>query len=85
MDLNRAKATRAVDAKIGLYIHLAVYVLVNAGLIAINLTTSPDHLWFQWPLAGWGVGILFHVLAVFAFPKGQLLKERMIAREMKKT
>jgi hypothetical protein len=46
--LTRAKKT--VDAKLGFYIHLLVYVLVNAGLIAINLSTDSSRLWFQWPL-----------------------------------
>lgn len=41
-------------------IHLAAYALVNAGLVAINLMTTPDRLWFYWPLAGWGVGVLAH-------------------------
>jgi hypothetical protein len=79
-----AEATKAVNAKIGLYIHLVVYALVNAGLIAINLLTSTEHLWFKWPLLGWGVGVFFHALAVFGFPKGRSIRERMIAREMAK-
>jgi tellurite resistance protein TehA-like permease len=79
-----AEATKAVNTKIGFYIHLVVYALVNAGLIAINLSTSTEHLWFKWPLLGWGIGVFFHALAVFVFPKGRLLRERMIARAMKK-
>ena len=78
-----AEATKAVNAKIGFYIHLVVYALVNAGLIAINLSTSTEHLWFKWPLLGWGIGVLFHALAVFVFPKRRSLRERMIATEMK--
>jgi hypothetical protein len=79
-----AEATKAVNTKIRFYIHLVVYALANAGLVVINLSTSTEHLWFQWPLLGWGIGLLFHALAVFVFPKGRFLKERMIAREMKK-
>src|SRR4051794_9375813 len=51
----RVQAEKAVKAKIGLYIHILVYVLVNAGLAAINLSTSPDKIWFIWPLFGWGI------------------------------
>ena len=31
-------------------------------LIAVNLLTTPDRLWFYWPLLGWGIGILAHGL-----------------------
>jgi hypothetical protein len=79
-----ADATKAVDAKIGFYVHLVVYAVVNAGLIAINLLTSTEHLWFKWPLLGWGVGVFFHALAVFVFPKGRSIREQMIARETTK-
>jgi hypothetical protein len=34
----------------GFYVHAIVYVLVNALLITINLLTSPDHIWFFYPL-----------------------------------
>jgi hypothetical protein len=78
-------ATQTVDARIGFYIHLAVYAFVNAGLIAINLSTSPEHLWFKWPLLGWGLGLVCHALAVFVLPRGRSIRGRMIAREMRKS
>jgi hypothetical protein len=78
----RAAATKATDAKIGFYIHLAVFVVVNAGLAAINLSTPSDILWFQWPLLGWGLGLVLHALLVFVFPPGSRIRERLIAREM---
>ena len=78
------RARRTVDAKIGFYIHLAVYVVVNILLVAINLTHSPQYLWFLWPLFGWGIGIFFHALGVFVFRSGLAVKERMIEREAEK-
>ena len=48
----------------GFFFHFSAYVLVNAILIAVNLLTTPDRLWFYWPLLGWGIGILAHGLAV---------------------
>ncbi len=78
------RAKKRVEAKFGFYIHLAVYVAVNALLVTINLSTSTDYLWFKWPLAGWGVGVFFHALAVFVFCGGSGVKERMIEKEMKK-
>ena len=78
------RARRTVDAKIGFYIHLAVYVVVNIVLVAINLTHSPQYLWFLWPLFGWGIGVFFHAAGVFVFRPGSGIKERMVEREAEK-
>ncbi len=78
------KAKRRVEAKIGFYIHLVFYVGVNILLIIINLNTSTRYLWFKWPLIGWGIGVLFHAVGVFAFSKSLAIKERMIEKEMEK-
>ncbi len=49
----------------GFYAHLSVYLAVNAGLLLINLFSSPGRLWVVWPLAGWGIGILIHGFGTF--------------------
>jgi serine/threonine protein kinase len=41
--------------------HFAAYVTVIAGLGLIDLVTSPDELWFQWPAMGWGIGLGIHL------------------------
>ena len=78
------KAKKKVEAKIGFYIHLGIYVVVNIMLVAINLLTSSQYLWFKWPLIGWGMGVLIHGLWVFAFSGESAIKETMIQEEMKK-
>jgi len=80
------RARRRVDAKIGFYIHLAVYVGVNVLLIIINLLTSPQYLWFIWPAMGWGIGVFFHGMATFIFSGRTFreMKDRMIEKEIKK-
>jgi len=78
------RAKQRVEAKLGFFIHLTVYTGVNLLLIMINLLTSPGHLWFYWPLIGWGIGLFFHALKVFAFTGGLAIKERMIEKEMAK-
>ncbi len=80
------KAKKRVEAKIGFYIHLAVYIGVNVLLIVINLTTSPQYLWFLWPLFGWGIGVFFHGMSIFVFSgrKFREVKEKMIKEEIKK-
>ena len=75
---------KRVDEKLGFYIHLAVYILVNGLLIAIDLMTSPGTYWFIWPLIGWGIGVLVHGLSIFVFGNGLAIRKRMIDAEMKK-
>ncbi len=53
---------RVDEAKRGFLVHLPVYMLVNAMLIAINLIYSPGTIWFIYPLLGWGIGITYHYL-----------------------
>ena len=76
----RRIAVRRVNAKLGFRIHALGFVLVNLGLAAINLATTPAYLWFLFPLCGWGIGLLAHALAVSG--QGVERKEAMIAREM---
>jgi hypothetical protein len=58
------RAREDVAAIKGFYIHLLVYALVIALLFVINILTSSPW-WVQWPLLGWGIGVLAHGLAVF--------------------
>jgi len=61
------EARRHVQAVRGFYSHAVVYAVVNIGLFGLNLLTSPGRWWFGWPALGWGIGLAFHALAVFAF------------------
>jgi hypothetical protein len=61
------RAEKLVAEKVGFLRHLLVYVLVNVLLIAINLATNIDFLWFLLVLAAWSVVLLAHYLCVFAF------------------
>jgi hypothetical protein len=58
------RARQQVEAMTGFYVHLAVYAVVMAGLLVVNLAAS-DVWWVQWPLLGWGIGIVAHAVAVF--------------------
>jgi len=49
----------------GFYTHLVMYVIVMAILTVANLVMWPDHLWFFWPMLGWGIGVISHGVAVF--------------------
>jgi len=66
-DIKYQKAKKRVEEIRGFYAHLGVYVLVNSMLLLLNITTSPDILWFYWPFFGWGIGIAMHAAYVFGF------------------
>ena len=51
----------------GFYVHLLVYLFVNAGLAALNYLGGTVKVWWIWPAFGWGIGLLAHALSVFAF------------------
>nr|QNO47749.1 hypothetical protein FMEMAFBA_00007 [Methanosarcinales archaeon ANME-2c ERB4] len=63
-------------------VHLVVYVLVNAMLIAINFIDSPEDIWFFYPLIGWGIGISLHYLFGVRWIQKEL-KEREAKGEYK--
>ncbi len=47
-------------ARRGFLTHLAFYLVFNTFFIALNLKTSPDILWFLFPLIFWGIFVVFH-------------------------
>ena len=49
----------------GFYSHLAVYVVVNAGMFLLNLLTTPGQWWFWWVLVGWGIGLAANAVHVY--------------------
>ena len=61
------KAQKRVEEIKGFYGNLIAYIVVNIGLLVLNLVTSPNHLWFYWPLLWWGIGVAFHGLKVFNY------------------
>lgn len=83
-DEHRARARGRAEAKLGLYRHLVVYLVVNILLFLINLVTSPDYFWAIWPLIGWGVAIAFHALNVLLIGRRGEIVERLTEEELRK-
>jgi hypothetical protein len=77
----RRKARNRVRMKLAFLWHLVVFVMANAAMFAINLTYSPQTLWFVWPLAGWGAALALHGLATFT---GARLTEDMVETEVER-
>jgi len=61
------KARTRVEEIKGFYGNLIAYIVINIGLMVLNLITSPKYLWFFWPLLWWGIGVVFHGLRVFNY------------------
>jgi hypothetical protein len=59
----------------GFLIHLTVYIVVIAGLAALNLIRNPTHPWFLWVLCAWGIALAVHdlVLLIKFRPKRWIL------------
>lgn len=75
-------AKKRVEAKMGFYTHLTVYVAVIVFLAIINFVTSASTIWFHWPMLGWGIAIVIHAAFVFVFPGRLAVTEEMIKKEM---
>ena len=60
-------AKKRVDEIKGFYGNLISYIIFNGFFLILNLITSPNELWFFWPLIGWGIGVVFHGMKVFNY------------------
>ncbi len=61
------RAQKRVEDLKGFYGNLTSYIVVNLGLLAINLVSDSSHLWFFYPLIGWGIGVAIHAMSVFNY------------------
>ncbi len=76
-----ARARRRVARKMGFYIHALVFVLVEAGLYALNAATGEPR-WSHWPLAGWGLGLAIHGVVTYIGPHSDSLRRSLLQREI---
>ena len=76
------KARKRVLELKGFYSNLVTYLVVNAGLIVINLVTNPGSLWFYWVSIFWGIGVLIHAAKTFIL-KGKFLGEEWEEKKIK--
>lgn len=77
----RTLAKRRVQAKYGFLVHLATYLVGNAGFIAIWALSGRGYPWFIWVLAGWGIGLVAHGVTILIGPDTSS-EQRAIQREM---
>ena len=72
-------ARRRVSAKLGWFIHAAVFICVNSLLVLISLANGKP--WAIFPLAGWGLGLAIHGAVVWLGSPGSALHERLLQEE----
>ena len=77
-------AKKRVRQKKDFYNHLVIYVIINILLVIIWALTGSGYPWFVWPLAGWGIGILFHAADVYIFHKESAWEKREVEKEVDK-
>ncbi|KQT24443.1 histidine kinase [Chryseobacterium sp. Leaf405] len=79
-ELAYRKAARRVKELKGFYGNLTSYCLVIPFLIVLNVITDASHLWFFWPMLGWGIGLLAHGVNTFGI--GRAWEEKKIKELM---
>jgi 2TM domain len=72
-------ARRRAGAKLGWFIHAAVFACVNTLLMAISLLSGKS--WAFFPLMGWGLGLAIHGAVVWLGSPGSALNERLLQQE----
>ena len=80
-----AKARARAEAKYGLCVHAGVYAAVMVLLVFINLVTSPQAIWFVWPLIGWGFAVVQHGVRVFLLADKNVVIEKLTAHELRRS
>lgn len=79
-EIDRIARMRA-GAKLGWYLHAAVYVAVNLFLLALSEHGFGQRRWSMFPLLGWGLGLALHGISVLVLGAGSGLRERMVQKE----
>jgi hypothetical protein len=74
-------ARKRAGAKLGWYIHAAIFVLVNLFIFALSHYGFGQRPWSVFPLLGWGVGVALHGISVFMLGKGTPFRDRLVQHE----
>lgn len=61
----REREARRILRRRAFYLHLAVYLAVNATIFVIWLLAGGGFPWFLFPLMGWGIGLVAHGASAF--------------------
>lgn len=74
-------ARKRVRAKKKFHKNLASYIIFSCFFIFLNLTSGTPHLWFIYPVLGWGIGIAMEYYKVYVAPD---LEDQAVEEEMQR-
>lgn len=61
----REREARQILKRRAFYLHLAVFVAVQAALVGIWALAGGGYPWFLFALLGWGIGVVAHGATAF--------------------
>jgi hypothetical protein len=74
-------ASKRAAAKLGWFIHAAVFTIVNLVVFAMSKYGFGQRSWSIVPFLGWGLGLAMHGASVWLLGAGSDLRERMVQKE----
>ena len=83
MDDAYEEARKRVKKKKGFFKELTVFAAVSIGLIVLNLSTSPNDLWFYWAIGPWGLTLLSRGLYMAIVSKSDNWEQREMRKELR--
>ena len=66
----RAIASRKVNFRMSVKIHVGVYIIVNVFLFIVNLLFTPMFWWVLFPALAWLIGVAEHVASYLMYARG---------------
>ena len=66
----RKIAEQKINYRYSVLIHAVVFGMVNGLLFLINFLTMPSYYWFLFPLLGWNVGLVLHIVSYVLYARG---------------
>ncbi|MEM9887512.1 MAG: 2TM domain-containing protein [Bacteroidota bacterium] len=74
-------ARKRVKAKKKFHRNLASYIIFSIFFFFLNMYSYSGHLWFIYPVLGWGLGIAMEYYKVYVDPK---VEDQAVEREMRR-
>ena len=88
-DARLRRARMIAEARYGFRWHLAIYIIVNLGLVAIWYYTGAGFPWPLFPILFWGLGVLGHYWGAYHTSGGGWIEREtqkiLLEEEDKKT
>ncbi|MFX1397183.1 MAG: 2TM domain-containing protein [Promethearchaeota archaeon] len=69
-DSLRKIASQKINYRYSVKIHAFCFLVVNILLFLINIATDPQFLWAFFPLLGWQIGLLVHIVVYILYARG---------------